>query len=172
MHQAAESGEAAHTFYKGGLLAGQAARLSAWAQALQPAPRLPDALPAHASGSEGALASEGRGFPDARLVPERDAAAVELFRCACTPFSPPPLQSVGCRVGPYICMAGCMPCLLLHRKHFGGLAPREANGRERRNQTAVESSESAKYSCAAYTDVGAGSGHATHALLGALIGRR
>lgn len=82
MHQAAESGEAAHTFYKGGLLAGQAARLSAWAQALQPVPRLPDALPAHASGDGGATASAGRGLPEAWPAPEPDAAAVELFRCA------------------------------------------------------------------------------------------
>ena len=96
MHQAAESGEAAHTFYKGGLLAGQAARLSAWAQALQPAPRLPDALPAHASGDGGATASDGRGLPEAWPVPDRDAAAVELFRCAlaaCSPFPPGNRQS-------------------------------------------------------------------------------
>ena len=82
MHQAAESGKAAHTFYKGGLLAGQAARLSAWAQALQPAPGQRDAVSAHA-GEERSLPASGAGEgPEARPGLERDAAAVELFRFA------------------------------------------------------------------------------------------
>jgi hypothetical protein len=68
MHEAAESGEAAHAAYKGGLAAGQAQRLAAWTQALQPAPGAGAALAAEPDG--GALGPAADG----------DGGAVELFR--------------------------------------------------------------------------------------------
>jgi hypothetical protein len=69
MHEAAESGEAAHAAYKGGLAAGQAQRLAAWTQALQPVP----------PGAGAALAAEPDG---GALSPAADGGggAVELFR--------------------------------------------------------------------------------------------
>ncbi|KAK9842544.1 hypothetical protein WJX81_005255 [Elliptochloris bilobata] len=77
MHEAAESGEAAHTAYKGGLLAGQAARLSDWTQALQPPPGQHDLPCARADGD--AAAGSG-GLAPTYPVPDGEAAAVELFR--------------------------------------------------------------------------------------------
>ncbi len=78
MHEQAESGEAAHAAYKGGLDAGQAQRLQAWTHALQSAwqsqqPRQP--LPASPN-------QEALSIPALRL-PARgstEVAAEELFR--------------------------------------------------------------------------------------------
>ena len=81
MHEAAESGEAAHAAYKGGLAAGQAQRLAEWTQALQPPP---GEAARHLDSAASMWALDGAPAGEADV----DAAAVELFRCAQSVMQP------------------------------------------------------------------------------------
>ncbi|KAK9817892.1 hypothetical protein WJX72_003848 [[Myrmecia] bisecta] len=71
MHELAESGEAAHAAYKGGLDAGQARRLQTWTESLQQSLQQMAAAP-------GWQAEGGRTA--SRLWQDAEAAAEELFR--------------------------------------------------------------------------------------------